>query len=444
MKEIFKKQTFMLIFSIVLGIFTMVLGVGYAIYVFDINVSDSNPITSVTSAKVDLKITPVSGKLGLCESYPIKTANALSSCTPYIFSVTNSNNVDVRTYLNLEMFNTSTLTATDIHIAFTECSDSTCQDTNYTDKLLSQFATNNDVANTGVNGYLIKSYINFAKNTTKYYKIVVWQDENSTLENSTFKGTIGAVSYNYTPPKPTTFAEDTWEIIAAVVKENPKAYAVGSTKTLKVYEKPNGETTNGTYKEYTVRVANNTTPAECNNEDFSQTACGFVVEFVDILELREMNNKSTNVGSWPASNLRTYANGDFFNKLPSDLQNIIVDTEVITGHGGTSGETNFTSTDKIYLLSGHEVYEAINGDVISTRDTAYNQTRQLDYYKEQGVTTSSYAAVIKKYLGSNSDWWLRSPVSIGNNYFLYILSDGVYDVNNIISITGFSPAFRIG
>lgn len=207
MKEIFKKQTFMLIFSIVLGIFTMVLGVGYAIYVFDINVSDSNPITSVTSAKVDLKITPVSGKLGLCESYPIKTANALSSCTPYIFSVTNSNNVDVRTYLNLEMFNTSTLTATDIHIAFTECSDSTCQDTNYTDKLLSQFAANNDVANTGVNGYLIKSYPKFAKNTTKYYKMIVWQDENSTLENSTFKGTIGAVSYNYTSPKPTTFAE---------------------------------------------------------------------------------------------------------------------------------------------------------------------------------------------------------------------------------------------
>ena len=159
-----------------------------------------------------------------------------------------------------------------------------------------------------------------------------------------------------------------------------------------------------------------------------------------------MNSESTNVGSWPASNLRTYANGDFFNKLPSDLQKIIVDTKVITGHGGTSGETNFTSTDKIYLLSGHEVYEAINGAVISTRDTAYNQTRQLDYYKEQGVTTSSYAAVIKKYLGSSSgsDWWLRSPVSIGNNHFLYILSGGIYDVNYISSSSGFSPAFRIG
>ena len=61
-------------------------------------------------------------------------------------------------------------------------------------------------------------------------------------------------------------------------------------KNFKSDDNPNGETTNGTYKEYTVRVANNTTPEEYTiREDFSKTACGFVVEFVDIVGQGQMN-----------------------------------------------------------------------------------------------------------------------------------------------------------
>lgn len=284
--------------------------------------------------------------------------------------------------------------------------------------------------------YIGKGYfVSGANNDKHIYNLTISfpdTNEDQSIDQGASFACHVTVKDNYVP-KPKSFAEDSWETIAENTSSN--VYNVGDTKQVLIGN-----------NSYTVRIANKSTPSECSGTNFSQTACGFVVEFVDILESREMNSESTNVGSWPASNLRTYANGDFFNKLPSDLQKIIVDTKVITGHGGTSGETNFTSTDKIYLLSGHEVYEAINGAVISTRDTAYNQTRQLDYYKEQGVTTSSYAAVIKKYLGSSSgsDWWLRSPVSIGNNHFLYILSGGIYDVNYISSSSGFSPAFRIG
>lgn len=63
---------------------------------------------------------------------------------------------------------------------------------------------------------------------------------------------------------------------------------------------------------YTVCVANNTKSSECNHDDFSQTAYGFVVEFVNIVEDRQMNSTQTNVGEWPKSEMRTYANGDFF------------------------------------------------------------------------------------------------------------------------------------
>lgn len=63
-----------------------------------------------------------------------------------------------------------------------------------------------------------------------------------------------------------------------------------------------------------------------------------------------------------------------------------------------SGAVNFTSSDKLYLLSTKEVW---NG---GTRyDTAEAETRQLDYYKNKGVTTSypNSSGAIKQYNGSN-------------------------------------------
>ena len=199
-------------------------------------------------------------------------------------------------------------------------------------------------------------------------------------------------------------------------------------------------------KSYTVRVANNTTPTECNNADFSQTACGFVVEFVDIVEERPMNSSMKNVGGWPATAMRTYANGEFFNKLPSELRNVIIETKVVSGHGNTSGETNFTSTDKIYLLSAHEVWEdvTLSTNSLSARDTAYGQTRQLDYYKNLGVTTSNISGAIKKYNNSNSRWWLRAADSDNTTSFLRVTRSGVWSNDGASNPFGVAPAFRIG
>ena len=231
-----------------------------------------------------------------------------------------------------------------------------------------------------------------------------------------------------------TFSEDSWSEIANNVKAgNGNLYKIGSEKDVVL--------SNGT--SYTVRVANNTTPEECSGTDFSQTACGFVVEFVDIVEERAMNSTGTNVGGWPASEMYTYLNGDFFNKLPEDLRNVIIDTKVITGHGSTGGEANFTSTDKLYLLSAHEVLEDGTSNQISGRDTAYNNTRQLDYYNRKGVTTNNYSGAIKLYNSENYYWWLRAAYSSSSSYFLYVSSSGNWSSNSA-STLGVSPAFRIG
>lgn len=193
-KNFFKNQTLLLVFSILLGFATIILGVGYAFYVFDINISDLNSLNTVKSMKVDLNINPISGSLKLCQSYPITVSEGLN-CEPYIFSITNDNNADLTSSLNLEMFNTSTLLASDVHIAYTECADETCSETTYTDKVLMDLEENADTANQNTKGYLLSSISDFAKGSTKYFKIILWQDEKSTLENGKFQATIGAVSY---------------------------------------------------------------------------------------------------------------------------------------------------------------------------------------------------------------------------------------------------------
>ena len=101
----------------------------------------------------------------------------------------------------------------------------------------------------------------------------------------------------------------------------------------------------------------------------------------------------------------------------------------------TAVESNFTSTDKLYLLSTHEVWEDADGNK-SSYDTAYNSTRRLDYYKNVGV--------IKKNESSNSWWWLRSAISNNNYRFCFVGSNGYWNHDSARSVIGVSPAFRLG
>ena len=222
-----------------------------------------------------------------------------------------------------------------------------------------------------------------------------------------------------------SFADDSWSTIATNVRNNDTInYNIGDTKSIDL----------GEFGTHTVRIANK---SECTNGETSETACGFVVEFTDIITRYKMNSTDTNVGGWPASEGRTYINSTIFNALPSELQNIIISTKVISGHGSTSGETNFETQDKLYLLSAEEIW---NGN---RYDTSVGTSKQLDYYKKQGVTTSSYAGAIKQYNGSDGSWWLRSARSYDMDYFRRVASDGGWDGFSASTSNGISPAFRI-
>ena len=198
----------------------------------------------------------------------------------------------------------------------------------------------------------------------------------------------------------------------------------------------------GTYGTHTLRIVNTSTPSECSRTGFSQTACGFVLEFADIIIEHTMNGTATNAGGWPATTMRTFVNNDIYNAIPDEIKNAIIDTTVVSGHGKSDTE-NFTSTDKLYLLSTAEVWSQGSSNTIST-DTARDNTRQLDYYKNLGTSTSNYSGAIKKNGTSASRWWLRAAYSNTAFTFLFVSNSGGWSANNATIASGVAPAFRLG
>ena len=299
-----------------------------------------------------------------------------------------------------------------------------------------------------VDGVSIAQNHLLAANTSEKYKVHVGYKKDisatdipSTEQtlNLTFSVTYVQADENAIEKPVPSFVDDSWATIVSNVQNNtiPSYYTIGSTKEVDM----------GTFGTHTLRIANTTTPTECSTTGFSQTACGFVLEFADIITSHNMNSTNTNVGGWPASEMRTYVNTDIYNALPTELKNGITDTTVVSGHGSTAGETNFTSIDKIYLLSDHEVWEDDDGntsDGIDYYDIAYNNTRQLDYYAGLNVTTSSYSEAIKQLDVSRSWWWLRSAYSNSTIRFASVTNSGNWNSNNANITIGVSPAFRIG
>ena len=270
--------------------------------------------------------------------------------------------------------------------------------------------------------------------THKYIFTILFKETNvdqNTNQGKKFNGVLGIEEY-----KAPDFATDSWSTIIANVKAgNGSEYAVGSTKEVDL---------GTTYGTHTLRVANTSTPSECSGTGFSQTACGFVLEFADIITTHTMNDTKTNVGGWPASSMYTFVNNDIYNAIPSEIKNAIIDTTVVSGHGGTSGETNFTSTDKLYLLASGEIWSDWKTSSGAEYDTAKDLTRTLDYYKNIGVTTSNYSGAIKKNGTSADYWWLRAATSNFTSDFLFVYNLGGRGHNYASNINGVAPAFRLG
>ena len=221
------------------------------------------------------------------------------------------------------------------------------------------------------------------------------------------------------------FASDSWSNINSKVVEDPSYYPVGCERKIKQSD----------FSSNTVRVANNTTPEICNTTGFSQTACGFVLEYID-----------------PVSAYYLY---DY---LPQELIDIIIDTPTVSTvflADGTylnaylaSPYRTVETVDKIYLLGINEIYgESYN------KDNPITTTRQLDYYKNNDVSLSNFSLVKKS---SIIGWELRDYLCNKNNededcnsyYNYYVSTNGYLQNYNVSGGSGgggdYIPALRIG
>ena len=344
-------------------------------------------------------------------------------------SVKNTGTLDVKYNLVWQSL-TNTITNNELVI------EATCKRLNSSG---TEEGTCESISQTPVSSNTIKKKISIEPNITHEYTVKVTfidtGEPQNYNKNKSFSGKLGIEEY-----VPTQFEKDSWTAIVANVKANKiSQYNVGDTKEVDM----------GTYGTHTLRIANTSTPSECSGTGFSQTACGFVLEFADIITKHNMNPSGTYKGTqydygwnkdgWPATGMRTFVNNDIYNAIPSEIKNAIIDTTVVSGHGKSDTE-NFTSTDKLYLLAPKEIYTDFN----NSYDTAKDLTRTLDYYKNLGTSTSNYSGAIKKNGTSADNWWLRAARS--SNTIDFFLVDSIGDYSNCTAFIslGVAPAFRLG
>lgn len=292
--------------------------------------------------------------------------------------------------------------------------------------------TCDSISQTPVKRNSIKRNILIESGVTHKYIIKVTFIDTGSNQNynkkKVFNGKLGIEEYKELAS--ISFAEDSWDTISALVQENNISnYNVGDTKEIDL----------GSYGTHTVRIANKSTPSECSTEGFSQTACGFVVEFQDIITTSKMNTAYSNTGGWNNAEMNTFINNNIYNALPNELKKIIIDTIVVSSYG-KNDTANFTTTNKLYLLAPKEIYT----DYAETTDTAKDLTRILDYYKEKGVTMKSYANAIKYNNSTATWWWLRNVPSSNSGNFFGVNVTGILNNNYAHFVGGVSPAFRIG
>ncbi len=411
------KNKYLTITLFAFGIF-LIIGISYAYFELSLSGNDNSKNMAVTAGTLELTFN---------DKDSVITLNNAKPGDYYTKTITVKNTGTLDSSYNLVWQELTNEIINDELVI-----EATCKQLNASN---TEEGTCSPLSETPVSSNTILKKVSISPSYTHEYTIkVTFKEMNKSQNyntNKTFKGKFGIEEYQ----KP-NFSTDSWsEIIANVKAGNGSEYKVGSTKEVNL---------GTTYGTHILRIANTSTPSECSTTGFSQTACGFVLEFADIITTHSMNDTDTNVGGWPASSMYTFVNNDIYNAIPSEIKNAIIDTIVVSSHGSTSGEANFTSTDKLYLLSTAEVWAEGSSNQIGKYDTARDVTRQLDYYKNLGVTTSSYSGAIKKNGTSNSVWWLRAVYSDGNRRFYNVYDYGGWYPDTANNANGVAPAFRIG
>ena len=234
---------------------------------------------------------------------------------------------------------------------------------------------------------------------TTNIKFLGWytSKKGGTKVTSGYKPTSDITLYARYDNKCSKFMDDSLIKIASNVFNNVGYYPLGCEKTVDLDLDGNGSIDKTTK----IRVVNNTLPDECFGSNQPRMACGFVVEFEEILGRGTLSYGDT---------LNSYIKNNFPDALISEL-----------------------TPTALYGTKNNNIHEKTN-------------PKQLDYYKRLGTTRSNSSATIKKYNGSKSDWLILAYVDDANNDInLYnVGSNGNLTKSSFDNelIFGYSPAIR--
>lgn len=240
-----------------------------------------------------------------------------------------------------------------------------------------------------------KTLINGTAYTIKGGKCMV----NGTVYNIKKGRTlIDGTGYDITfkPLYDPVFANNTWEQIIAACHNNdvPETWKVADQKSM---------TIGGV--DYLIDIIGK------NHDDYSDGSgkAPLTFQLHDCYGKQRMNNSNTNIGGWTSCAMRNTHLPAILSLMPTEVQNGIREVNKLTSAGSQSATIN-TTADKLFLLSEIEIF----GSVSYSKS---GEGTQYDYYKAGNSR-------VKKFNGSASSWWERSPHGSTSTPFCCVYING--------------------
>lgn len=157
------------------------------------------------------------------------------------------------------------------------------------------------------------------------------------------------------------------------------------------------------------------------------TRCAMMVLKDCLPEKHYMNKEWTNEGGYTESDMRRYLNEEILPKLPTDLQEEIVNREIEQ----CMGEERYRTVCKLWLPSITE----IEGNNWAESDSQGDV--HFDLFKDE-------KSRVKQIDGETTYWWTRSPFAGSSNNFVYVYTNGSSSSSFASISNGVAFGFIIG
>ena len=205
------------------------------------------------------------------------------------------------------------------------------------------------------------------------------------------------------------FADNDWSAIITACQndEVPSTWSVGDTKPM---------TINGT--EYNIQIIGEDHDVY---SDGSGTA-PLTFQLAEVYDTKyRMNTSQTNSTGWSGSAMRTTYLPTILSVMPEEISSAIKPVDKLTTKYSDGSPTLETTSDKLFLLSGTEIFSFYT------------------YGKTEGSRYSYYAdgaSLIKEFDGEAVNWWVRGPSGMNDTHYALVSYTGTSSSNGANTLNG--------